>query len=330
MKDWIATKAGDEDTVFKSIADYKPKGNFGKPVIAVVEGQGTILPGSGGGDNIFSPTTNMGGDTLAAGLDSIIDDEDVKAVVFRISSGGGSADASDQIMAAVIRVQDAGKPVVISMGQYAASGGYYIAAPADHIVALPQTITGSIGVFGGKIALEGAFAKIGYNIDGIRVGGDYAGAYNVDEPFTEAQLAGYQRTMDNIYNNFVGIVADGRNMPREAVIEVAEGRVWTGEQALERGLVDELGGFDTALRAAKRLAEMDEDADVRIKRFPRAKTREELFNDLFSGTVSTGRDLETLSALINMPEVQNALKAREALSAQGHELKATLPDFLER
>ena len=326
MKDWIAEKVGDEDTVFKPIGDYKPKGNFGKPVIAIVAGQGTILPGSGG-DNIFTPTTNIGSDTLAAGLDSIIDDEDVKAVVLRLSSGGGSADASDQIMAAVKRVQNAGKPVIISMGQYAASGGYYIAAPADHIVALPQTITGSIGVFGGKIALQGTFAKVGYNIDGIRVGGDYAGAYNVDEPFSEAQLAGYKRTMDNIYDGFVDLVAEGRDMSREAVIAIAEGRVWTGEQALERGLVDELGGFDTALRAAKRLADMNEDAAVRLKRFPRAKTREELLNDLFSGTVGAGRDLETLGALLNRPEVQAALKAHQTLSAHGQELKANLPEF---
>ncbi|GHA93345.1 protease [Algimonas arctica] len=322
---YAAEKAGDEDTVFKPIAEYKPKSNFGKPVIALIEGQGAIMSGQSGGDGIFNSATNIGSETMAAGLDAALKDDKVKAVILRVSSGGGSAAASDQIMAAVKRVQDADKPVIISMGQYAASGGYYFAAPADHIVAMPQTITGSIGVFGGKIAFENTFAKVGYNLDSIRIGGDFAGVYNIDEPFTDTQRASYQREMDKIYDDFVGIVAEGRNMSREAVIAVAEGRVWTGEQALERGLVDELGGFETALRAAKRFAELDEDAAVRVKRFPHPKSREELFNDLLSGTASTGRDLERLGALMNMPEVQAAIRMREQAMAAGNELNAQLP-----
>lgn len=324
-RDYAAQKAGDEDTVFQPIAEYKAKTHFGKPVIALIEGQGTIMPGRSGGDGLFSAATNIGGETMAAGLDAALDDDKVKAVIIRVSTGGGSASASDQIMAAVKRVQDANKPVIISMGQYAASGGYYLAAPADHIVAMPQTITGSIGVFGGKIAFENTFAKVGYNLEAIRIGGDYAGVYNADEPFTPTQLTSYQREMDQIYDDFVGIVAEGRDMSREAVIAVAEGRVWTGEQALERGLVDELGGFDTALRAAKRFAELEEDSDVRVKRFPRPKTREDLFNDLLSGSASTGRDLERLGALMNMPEVQAAIRMREQALATGQELRGTLP-----
>jgi protease-4 len=325
VRDYVMDKAGDDKTVFKPIAQYKPKTNFGKPVIALIEGQGAIMPGTAGGENLFSAVSNIGGESMASALDQALEDDKVKAVILRVSSGGGSAAASDQIMAAVKRVQAADKPVIISMGQYAASGGYYFAAPANHIVAMPQTITGSIGVFGGKIALEGAFTKVGYNLEAIRIGGDFAGVYNIDEPFTEAQRAGYQRQMDKIYEDFVGIVADGRNMSREAVIAVAEGRVWTGQQALERGLVDELGGFDTALRAAKRFAELDEDADVRVKRFPRQKTREELFNDLLSGTASTGRDLDRIGALMEMPEVQAAMRMRANMAAQGQELRGTLP-----
>jgi protease-4 len=325
VRDYVMDKAGDDKTVFKPIAQYKPKTNFGKPVIALIEGQGAIMPGTAGGENLFSAVSNIGGESMASALDQALEDDKVKAVILRVSSGGGSAAASDQIMAAVKRVQAADKPVIISMGQYAASGGYYFAAPANHIVAMPQTITGSIGVFGGKIALEGAFTKVGYNLEAIRIGGDFAGVYNIDEPFTEAQRAGYQRQMDKIYEDFVGIVADGRNMSREAVIAVAEGRVWTGQQALERGLVDELGGFDTALRAAKRFAELDEDADVRVKRFPRQKTREELFNDLLSGTASTGRDLDRIGALMDMPEVQAAMRMRANMAAQGQELRGTLP-----
>lgn len=324
-KDYVAEKAGDEDAVFKPITDYAPKTHYGKPVIALVAGQGTILPGQSGGGSVFSPEINMGGETLAAGLDDALDDEDVKAVVFRVSSGGGSAAASDQILAAAKRVQDAGKPVVISMGQYAASGGYYVAASADRIIAMPQTITGSIGVFGGKVALEDTFAKVGYNIEGIRVGGDYAGAYNSDEPFTPEQLAGYAQEMQDIYDDFVGIVAEGRDMTRDQVIAIAEGRVWTGEQALENGLVDELGGLSAAIAAAKELAEIDADSDIQLKRFPRQRTREELFEDLLSGSARTGRDLEQLGALMELPEVRALVDARERLSRQNRELEAPLP-----
>jgi protease-4 len=324
-REYAAEKAGDEDTVFKPIAEYEPKSNIGKPVIALIEGQGSILSGRSGGDGLFTSTATIGGETMAAGLDAALGDDKVEAIIIRVSSGGGSAAASDQIMAAVKRAQAADKPVIISMGQYAASGGYYLAAPADHIVAMPQTITGSIGVFGGKIAFENTFAKVGYNLEAIRIGGEYAGAYNIDEPFNEVQRAGYQREMDQIYEDFVGIVAEGRDMSREAVIAVAEGRVWTGEQALERGLVDELGGFETALNAAKRFAELDEDAAVRVKRFPRPKTREDLFNDLFSASAGTGRDLERLGALMDMPEVQAAIRLREQAQVRGQELRGTLP-----
>ena len=311
-RDYAAELAGDEDAVFQSISDYSPKRNYGKPVIALIEGQGTIIPGEGGGDGVFNPAANIGGEAYAAALDDALEDDKVKAVLLRISSGGGSATASDQVMAAVKRVQDAGKPVVVSMGQYAASGGYYIAAPADHIVAMPQTITGSIGIFGGKVALEETFANVGYNIQGVRIGGDFAGAYSADEPFTEAQAEGYAREMTRQYEIFLGVVS--------------EGRVWTGEQALERGLVDELGGFETALAATKRLAEMDADAEVSLQRFPRPKSREELFNELLSGGAQAGSDLESLSLLLSQPEVKAMLRARDAMvSDADRTMKANLP-----
>ena len=326
-REYALERAGGGDASFKSVTNYKPSSNIGKPTIALVTGEGGIVPGTPGGGSLFAPTIAIDGERMSAALDAALEDDTVKAVVFRVSSPGGSAAASDQILAAARRVQDAGKPVVISMGQYAASGGYYVSASADHIVAMPQTITGSIGVFGGKVALEETFAKVGYNLEAIRVGGEYAGAYNIDEPFTPAQAEKYQAEMDRIYDTFVGLVAEGRNMSREEVIAVAEGRVWTGEQALERGLVDELGGLDTAVAAAKRLAEIDADDAVRLKRFPRAKTQEELINDLFSGSVSAGTDIEALGALLRSPEVQAVLRAREELgqTRNGGDLRARLP-----
>ena len=325
VKKYVAEKAGSEDTVFKPIKDYRPKGHYSAPKIALIEGQGTILPGTSGGDGIFTANTNIGGETLAEAFDKAAEDKDVKAILFRVSTGGGSAAASDQIMAAVNRAKAAGKPVVVSMGAYAASGGYYVAAPADLIVAMPQTLTGSIGIFGGKIALEDTFAKVGYNIDSIRIGGPYAGAYNVDEPFTPEQSERYAEDILRMYEEFLRIVAEGRGMSVEEVRAVAEGRVWTGQQAIERGLVDRLGGYDVALLAAKELAGIDADADVQIDRFPRPKSREELFNELFSGTASVGRDLEGLSALMSHPEVQALLRARDAVSSQPHEMESPLP-----
>ncbi len=324
-KEYALEKAGGGDAVFQSIATYEPETHYGEPVIALVSGQGTIMPSQPGGDSPFSSTVNMEGEDMAAALDAALENEEVQAIIFRVSSGGGSAAASDQILAAVKRAQEAGKPVIISMGQYAASGGYYIATSADHIVAMPQTITGSIGVFAGKIAFEDAFAKIGYNVEGIRVGGPFAGAYNVDEPFTAEQAERFEREMNAIYDEFVGLVAEGRDMSREEVIAIAEGRVWTGAQAFERGLVDELGGLNTAIAAAKRLADIEEESDVRLRVYPRLKTREELFNDLLSGSVQSGRDLETLSTLLNSAEVQQLIEAREAISRQSRELEAPLP-----
>ena len=267
----------------------------------------------------------MGGDTVSNGFDAAIKDKKVKAIVFRVSSPGGSPAASDQILAAADRAREAGKPVVISMGQYAASGGYYVSAHADHIVALPQTITGSIGVFGGKVALEGTFAKVGYNIEGITVGGEYAGAYSADTPFSPTQAEAYRGQLQDIYDDFTTRVANGRDLPLERVHEIAKGRVWTGAQAKEIGLVDELGGIMTAIDAAKKLAEIDADEEVRIKVFPRQKTVEEQINDIFTGSAEIAQDVQMMRELAALPEVQAALRARNS-ARFGQEMKADIPE----
>ena len=212
------------------------------------------------------------------------------------------------------------------MGQYAASGGYYVAAHADHIVALPQTITGSIGVYGGKIALEGTFDKVGYNIEGITVGGEYAGVYSVDTPFSPSQAEAYRGQLQDIYDDFTTRVANGRDLPLERVKEIAKGRVWTGAQAKDIGLVDELGGIMTAINAAKKLAEIDADEDVRIKVFPRQKSIEDQINDLFTGSAQLAQDVQTLQEIAALPEVQAALRARQSAKF-GQELKADIPEI---
>jgi len=233
-RDYARKKAGGDKIKFRSVKNYEPARNFGSDVIAYIGGQGAVITGQSlDGSSPFSSTVAMGGDTLAKAFDAAAKDKTVKAIVFRVSSPGGSPAASDQIHDAVARAQEAGKPVIISMGQYAASGGYYVSANADKIVALPETITGSIGVFGGKIAFEDSFAKIGYNIDGITIGGDYAGAYSTDTPFNQGQRAAYRRQLEDIYEDFTTRVAEGRDIPLSRVKEIAKGRVWTGAQAKE-------------------------------------------------------------------------------------------------
>ncbi len=323
-RNYARKKAGGDKIKFKSVNGYAPEQNFGSDTIAFIGGQGAVLTGeSADGSNPFSNALSMGGDTLAKAFDDAAKDKSVKAIIFRVSSPGGSPAASDQIHDAVARAKEAGKPVIISMGQYAASGGYYVAANADKIVALPETITGSIGVFGGKIAFEDSFAKIGYNIDGITIGGDYAGAYSADTPFNQSQRAAYRGQLEDIYEDFTTRVAEGRNIPLSRVKEIAKGRVWTGAQAKEIGLVDELGGFLKAVEIAKELAGIDADAKVRIKRFPRAKSTSQQIEDLFGGSVAMGEDLAILSEIRNLPEVKAAIKARQA-GRIGQELKVDL------
>jgi len=201
------------------------------------------------------------------------------------------------------------------MGQYAASGGYYVAANADSIVAMPTTITGSIGVLGGKLAMEGTFAKVGYNVEGISVGGEFANAYSGDEPWTQTQRKAFTDQMEDIYIDFTNVVADGRGLPIERVREIAKGRVWTGEQAKDIGLVDELGGIMKAIEVARELGDIEPDAKINLRRFPRPKSRSEQFEELFNVTAEASKEISTLREITSLPEVQAVLKARAKAEA---------------
>lgn len=311
---------------FKDIEDYGT--NFTGPTIALVTGQGAIITGEGGAANPFGGSPMIGGDSMSEAIFKAAEDDNVKAIIIRVDSPGGSAIASDQIWDAVIQAKEAGKPVVISMAQYAASGGYYIAAPADYIVALDTTLTGSIGVLGGKIALEDTYAKIGYNIESISVGGDYTSVYSSDEPWNQATRAAYTQMMEDIYVDFTTRVSDGRGMSIDTVREIAKGRVWTGAQGLTNGLVDERGGLLVAVDAAKRLADIEEDKAVRLKQFPRPKTTSEMLSELFGGEAEAKLSLSDLIAMQDMPEVQAYVKMREdMMMAQDKTLLARIPEI---
>ncbi|WP_082966042.1 signal peptide peptidase SppA [Mycobacterium kubicae] len=242
-------------------------GRRSKPTIAVVAVEGPIVSGRGGPQILPLGPSSSGGDTVAAALREVAADDSVSAIVLRVDSPGGSVTASETIWREVKKARDRGKPVVASMGSVAASGGYYVSMGADAIVANPGTITGSIGVITGKLIVRDLKDRLGVRSDTVRTNAN-ADAWSIDAPFTPQQQAHREAEADLIYTDFVERVAQGRNMTTEAVDAVARGRVWTGADAKERGLVDELGGLRTAVRRAKVLAGLDEDAEVRLVGYP--------------------------------------------------------------
>ena len=236
----------------------------GGATLALIGAEGDIVTGASRNTG-FSTSSDVRSDDLQRAFQKAASDPAVKAIVFRVSSPGGSDTASEQIGAAVRAAKAAGKPVVVSMGTYAASGGYWISADASEIVADPTTLTGSIGVFGGKFVLGPALAKFGVDARDLSVGGPYADSGGSAKPFTPAQEAAASAWIDRIYQGFVARVAQGRRLPAARVDAIAKGRVWTGAQARDLGLVDKLGGFPVAVAEAKRLAGLPADGRVTLK-----------------------------------------------------------------
>ena len=217
------------------------------PAVAVITVAGPIVGGRGGPGLSPFGRSSAGGDTIAAALRQATADDDVKAVVLRVDSPGGSVTASETIWREVSRVRAAGKPVVASMGSVAASGGYYVAMAAEVVLANPATITGSIGVITGKLVARELKDRLGVGSESLRTNAN-ADAWSVNSPFTGEQQEMVEAEADLFYDDFVRRVAEARKMSIEDVGIVARGRVWTGADAIERGLVDELGGLRTAVR----------------------------------------------------------------------------------
>lgn len=226
-----------------------------KPVVAVVRVTGAITTGRNSGGGPFGgPRT--GSDTITAALRAVADDEKVKAVVLRVDSPGGSYIASDAIRHEVLRLRATGKPVIASMGSVAASGGYFVAMPADVVVAQPGTITGSIGVLSGKGVVRDALGRIGISQEAVSEGQN-ARMYSAAEEFSPEQWERLEETLDRIYADFVAKAAQDRGLPEAELEALARGRVWTGADAHARKLVDELGGFERALQLACTRAGLD-------------------------------------------------------------------------
>lgn len=309
--------ATDKDAKVVSLREYrgslKTPELTGRPTIALVGAEGPIMTGSS--DSTSSPFAGketVYSDDVSKALYDAAEDKDVKAVVFRVSSPGGSDTASEQILAGVRAVKAAGKPVVVSMGSYAASGGYWISSQATEIVADPTTLTGSIGVYGGKFALGDAAARFGVDMRSLTVGGDYADAFGPSNAFTPDQRAKFEAWMDQIYNGFVTRVAQGRKLPVERVREIAKGRVWTGAEAKSLGLVDHLGGYYDAIDRAKVLAKID--GEAKIKRFGGPSTPFDFIGRSIGLTAASARTLAASAWLLGDPTAKKIMD--EALTAR--------------
>lgn len=230
--------------------DRLPPADLQQGNIGLIVASGTILDG-------HHPEGTIGGDSLSELIRNARQDEDVKAVVLRIDSGGGSAFASEIIRQELQRLREAGKPIIVSMGSVAASGGYWIAMAADEVWATPTTITGSIGVFGLFPTLEKTLDKLGIHTDGVGTT-ELAGAMRLDTALPEEAAQVLQLGVEHIYHRFLHIVAASRNTDPAAVDQIAQGRVWTGIKAQELGLVDKIGHLNDALAAAAQHAGLDE------------------------------------------------------------------------
>lgn len=251
------------------------------PIVALIYGVGSIHLGKSKASRIFGGVS-MGSDTITKAFRQAAKDKRVKAILFRIDSPGGSYVASDTIWRQVMLTQKAGKPVVASMGDVAASGGYFVAMAANKIVAQPSTLTGSIGVFAGKPVTTDFWKKLGVTWDEVHTS-DHSAMWSTTQDYTPQEWDILQKWLDHVYQDFTTKVAKSRKLPLEKVQEVAQGRVWTGQTAKSLGLVDELGGFPDALALVKQLAKIPESTEVRLETFPRKKTFIELIADKFFG-----------------------------------------------
>jgi protease-4 len=250
----------------------RPARARGVPV-AVIYGVGGIRRGkSGGFDPLSGGQPFAGSDTVGAAFRAAVDDKKVKAILFRVDSPGGSYVASDAIWRETVRAREAGKPVIVSMGNLAGSGGYFVAMSADKIVAQPGTITGSIGVFGGKVVTAGLRERLGLSTRELHTSAN-ATMFSDALDYSPPQWEKLEEGLDHVYADFTAKVASGRGLAPETVQDVAKGRIWTGEDAKRLGLVDELGGYQTALGLVRAALGQPEDAALRVKLYPRPQSR---------------------------------------------------------
>lgn len=300
------TRAGTRETMSLAayanmLLDHEPPEQT--PRIALIHADGPVMRGSAE-DAPFGSGAGIYSDTLTQAIEDAVQDGGVRAILLRISSPGGSYVASDTIWHALRRARDRGMPVVISMGDVAASGGYFIAMAGDHILAEAGTVTGSIGVVSGKFVLRDLWQKLNVNWEDVSVGGP-ALMYSPNQDFTWEQYQEFQKMLDWIYDDFVQKVAQSRGLTETQVQEIAGGRVWTGAAALDKGLIDGLGGIDEAIAEAKRRAGIATDTPVALESFPKPRGLFERVLEMADSTplAGAGADAEALAALARLAKV---------------------------
>jgi protease IV len=308
------TRAGNGAKPIKFIDYVKATPRLDTANIAIVEASGEIRDGTAQ-NSLLNTSSGIASDDLSAAIGQAVRDKNIKAIVLRVDSPGGSVTASDQILHAVKVAQKAGKPVVVSMGSVAASGGYYIAASANKIVAEPGTITGSIGVLTGKVSFGKTLGLIGAHAENVAVGKNTLMDSPL-EPFTDEQWANLNHQADVIYDDFTQKVADGRKLRLDKVREAARGRVWSGSDAQARGLVDVLGGFWTAAGQAAGLAGVQSDGMV-FRIYPRPTGILSRLGALSGGLDASLGVLGRIESLLNLPALQAVLGQVSSLPQGG-------------
>jgi protease-4 len=286
------------------------------PTIALIYGTGLIVQRAGSASPL-SGAAEMSAREVTRAFRDAFRDAEVRAILFRIDSPGGSAVASETIWREVVRARERGKPVIVSMGDTAGSGGYYIAAPADKIVAQPATLTGSIGVLAGKLVVAHLLDKIGVTTDSAERGAN-SGMFSTLRDFSPAERQRLEAFLDLTYRGFKAHVAAGRHLSEDAVEAVAKGRVWSGEEAKAKGLVDALGGYAVALQLAREAAGLAADAQIKLVVYPREKSTAEL---IFDRLFDHDRDADGAPASAGAIE-----RAWNALSAVAVSLDGLLGD----
>lgn len=309
IEQWLDEKHG-KNVAKMHPADYLalPPADHAKPdahpkgTVALIIAEGEIADAGGRPSPLTGGGASMDAREIAEAFDDAAADKAVQLIVFRVDSPGGSPTASETIRRAVIKAQEKGKKVIVSMGQMAGSGGYWVAMNADRIFANPATLTGSIGVLGGKLDLSGLYEKIGLNWEVLQTG-QYSGLWSLTHGYTPEEKARMDVLLDDTYHTFRDNVAKARKIPPEKLPFVSKGRVFTGEQALKLGLVDELGGLRTALDYAKTSLNLKPEDRVALKLFPKPMTPSQRVRDVLKLLFSSQAALPSLSA-VTLPALQ--------------------------
>ena len=290
---WVTEKNGGKLPIVKP-RKYLKAGRYWDEGarIALIYGVGGVSRGESE-SNPFTGSPTMGSDTVAAAIKDAREDDSIKAIVFRVDSPGGSYVASDIIWREVTLTKGK-KPIVVSMGDVAGSGGYFVAMAADRIIAQPGTITASIGVLAGKLVTKDFWEMLGLSHDSIQRG-RHATFYSSAQQFTPEERAIFKGWLERIYKDFVGKVAQGRGKTFDEIHAIAQGRIWTGEDALKLGLVDELGGLPIAVQRAAELAELEPSQKVHLVEVPAPKS---FFQELFERDDSTETSVQRLRTQI--------------------------------